>query len=85
MKKIRLDIDELDVQSFATVYPDGARGTVQGADSAPSYEQSYEGTCYQWVEECGLREETAGDGRACASTLITADLSCTCQPGQFPC
>ncbi|MFL5383277.1 MAG: hypothetical protein ACJ8GN_12220 [Longimicrobiaceae bacterium] len=78
MKKIRLDIDELDVQSFATVHPDGARGTVQGADSAPSYEQSYEGTCYQWVEGCGVRENPTRD-------CITFDLSCTCQPGQFPC
>jgi hypothetical protein len=77
MKKIRLDIDQLDVQSFATVHPDGARGTVRGADNV-GYYPSYEGTCYQWVEECGIRENPTG-------VCITFDLSCTCQPGQFPC
>ena len=78
MKKIRLDIDQLDVQSFATVLPDGARGTGRGADSAPSYAQTYEGqTCPRERETCWLGEET--------DLCITFDLSCTCQPGQFPC
>jgi hypothetical protein len=76
MKKIRLDIDKLEVQSFATVHPDGARGTVQGAADV-SYYLSYEDTCYQRVGGCGLRNET--------DLCITLELSCTCQPGQFPC
>ena len=51
MKKIRLDLEALDVQSFATAAPEGARGTVHGAGTAISacycYPVSYfhEETC----------------------------------------
>jgi hypothetical protein len=72
MKKIRLDIDALDVQSFATVHPSGARGTVLGADSDLSYERTYgERTCPQ-EEACWLREETVD------TVCLLTNPSCPC-------
>ena len=50
MKKFRLDLDALDVQSFVTLRAGDARGTVRGADSGDlaepdTQEQSCDRTC----------------------------------------
>lgn len=46
MKKLRLDLDALAVDSFNTALPPGGRGTVRGAEPTDVGCGTYDGTCY---------------------------------------
>jgi len=81
MKKIHLDVDALDVQSFATVAPDeGGRGTVRGAETAVSgcgclQSHLQEDTC---VEVCALDTRRASDCLAFPQDTFDQPSCLTC-------
>jgi hypothetical protein len=74
MKKLRLELDELRVESFETVAPARSRGTVRGQDATENTwcgQDSCDGTCYT---DCwGLGCPGGGGG------------SDACNPSQWPC
>lgn len=54
MEKLRLSVEELTVQSFATCWADSRRGTVRGQDGAPS--ALYTRCCHtEEVQSCPFR------------------------------
>lgn len=52
MRKIRLDVDHLQVETFPTTPPETDRGTVQGHWSQPGTCDAYVATC-QYGGTCG--------------------------------
>lgn len=95
MKKIRLDVDALEVVSFTTAAHPERRGTVQGAQTG--YCTRYH-TCYEtigWVgrdclgypqsywgeESCTCPPVEVTDPVECLYPVDTADESCQTCPG----
>jgi hypothetical protein len=69
-KKLRLDVEELDVEMFATIQHEMKRGTVRGHD-----DQSFSAlTCYS----CGI----SCDG-TCGNSC-SGDYLCDCLPSDPP-
>jgi hypothetical protein len=74
MKKLRLDLDALDVQSFATLRVDDGRGTVRGADSgdlaeSDSQVQSCNPSCHPCESgDCAFSQPNGG--------CLTYPISC---------
>lgn len=63
MKKLRLNLERLEVQSFETEHAAGERGTVQGR--AGTYrEWTCDGTCDQ---TCGAPASCVGAGEYCGT------------------
>ncbi|HET7232418.1 MAG TPA: hypothetical protein VFJ16_20590 [Longimicrobium sp.] len=83
MKKLKLEIGELCVESFATRTDDDAvRGTVAGQNE-PAYTESCDGscmnTCISCVNTC-LNTCQASCWNTCATCYATCDAWCT-HPG----
>ena len=89
MKKLKLEVESLAVQSFATDGGNGRRGTVQGHWSYPVYAtcDTWDAACgtggsncqcipSQWGWECG-GGGCSTDWQTCANTCNTCDQA-TC-------
>jgi hypothetical protein len=80
-KKIRLEMEELAVDSFATVGGDAVlRGTVHGRDSR-TYDDY---TCYYEIE---CQQQTVSGTMPCLCASAGEQYSCdsTCNPNQCDC
>lgn len=60
MKKLRLKLEELAVDSFDTDAPEPAKGTVEGRAQYTVYRQTDEQGCSMW-HSCGYTWCTCGD------------------------
>lgn len=69
MRKLHLDPDALEIQSFSTEAVDRFRGTVQGMDSA-TVDQDTCNTCPSDVDTCVSCQGT------CFNTCASCPLSC---------
>ena len=61
MKKLKLDIDELTVESFAAVQEDGEKGTVAGLETL---DLSH---CHTHCGDCPTDEVRCSDENPCAN------------------
>jgi hypothetical protein len=79
MPKLRLDIDDLAVESFLTVPETPARGTVAGAESGYAA-TVYDGGCSTHETACP-EESCVANSQCCASKdptcLFTCEQTCT--------
>jgi hypothetical protein len=98
MKKIRLDLNMLSVETFSTTGGAGARGTVNG--HAPEYTQGWDCESIDWCDtpacpataatvECGGcdTEWDSCNAPSCRATICDTCLTCrgtTCQ-GEASC
>lgn len=82
MKKIRLEIDALEVRSFATDTAAEARGTVRGRESPGSaYTYGGQDSCYQACFPQTHEFDTCGQtGPGCGATW-----DWPCYPGSYVC
>ncbi|HEU0012485.1 MAG TPA: hypothetical protein VFQ45_02315 [Longimicrobium sp.] len=83
MRKLKLDLDELEVQSFDTTTDPGApRGTVHGAETD---EETCEKSC--WWGTCELHCSGGGTCNEPGPCVWTPDISCyqTCNAPGGPC
>ncbi|HEX6373513.1 MAG TPA: hypothetical protein VF006_31600 [Longimicrobium sp.] len=81
MRKLRLDPDSLEVQSFPTLAPEGAaRGTVHGGQAGP--DTPY---CNSFDAACKVTEQPSCDGTCQGETCYdSCDLTChTCIPSCY--
>lgn len=79
MKPLKLNLDELAVESFATLPQDEARGTVHAANAPTVYawEYSCENSCVD--SECWPDyRETATSCNPQPSQVYTCLVTCTC-------
>lgn len=75
MKKLALDLSELEVESFPLQVTEEERGTVQGHYPTATCDQSCGGTCVSCVATCyNTCPNTCGD--TCA-TCHTCEFHCT--------
>jgi len=81
MRKLNLDPDALEIQSFPTTDAEEARGTVHGmatqdVDSCPSCDCSYMDTCPQPQITCY---------QSCAGSCQSCPATCTCPSSDGRC
>jgi hypothetical protein len=85
MRKIRLDLDELQVDSFTTAEQPGGAGTVRGyvsvqcgSDYTCNYEDTCAGvvTCARSCGNCGTYYCASGDPSCTDPSCV---YSCTCE------
>lgn len=82
MKKLALELDELQVESFSTQEADEARGTVAGRNEPP-YTESCGGTCVNTCVSCVntcLNTCPNSCWDTCNTCYATCDAWCT-HPG----
>jgi len=73
MRKLKLEIDSLDVQSFRTDDGEGTPGTVHGASGFTSCMSTYYGCTYTDFESCATcntceEQYTCGNWYSCYAT-----------------
>ena len=97
MKKMRLDIEQLAVESFGTAGPARPRGTVRGhVPETQLYPTCYLTECGQntCAETCGnschgtCGEATCGEATCGGATCITCEWTCQncgCTWNKYPC
>ena len=74
MEKLRLDLDDLAVDSFATVGAREARGTVLGREKTDEYD-----TCAASCDPCATCDTSCAGGPVCAcapSGCVSCETSC---------
>jgi hypothetical protein len=80
MKKLRLELDELTVESFGTQREEDVRGTVAGQNE-PAYTQSCDGscvnTCASCVNTCLNTCQASCAETNCNSCAYTCEYRCT--------
>ena len=76
MRKLKLSLDALEVDSFHAVGAGDGRGTVVGHTGTQYYDESCFGTC---VGMC-TRDGTCGEF-TCAASCNCGSQTCTCPPG----
>lgn len=79
MKKLRLQLDDLSVESFGTHQEETARGTVAGRNEPP-YTQSCDGSCVATCASCVntcLNTCQASCAGTCDTCAPTCEFHCT--------
>ena len=91
MKKLRLSLEELAVESFATQPTAARRGTVAGAETTGNQiicdcpTNGYENTCMGCSNSCGGTCDGSCDGTCQGCPGPSADGTCDTCAGQWTC